>query len=77
MNITKFVNYEVSKYISSSILKNALAVVKSEPVLARIMEQLGEDATFDQIKVTYNLQLESLPASKASKETLAKVEQAS
>ena len=61
---------------SLPLVKNALAVVKSEPVLARIMEQLGDDATFDQIKVTYNLQLDNLPASKASKETLAKVEQA-
>jgi hypothetical protein len=59
---------------SLPVIKNALAFVKSEPLLARIMEQLGENATLDQIKVAYNLQLDNLPASKASKETLAKVE---
>jgi len=59
---------------SLPLIKNALDVVKSEPVLARIMEQLGDDTTLDQIKATYNLQLDNLPASRASKETLAKVE---
>jgi hypothetical protein len=59
---------------SLPVIKNALAFVKSEPLLARIMEQLGENATLDQIKVAYNLQLDNLPASKASKETLTKVE---
>ena len=60
---------------SLPLVKDALTVVKSEPLLARIMEQLEENATLDQIKAAYNLQLENLPASRASKETLAKVEQ--
>jgi len=61
---------------SLPLIKNALTVIKSEPALARIMEQLGEDAKFDEIIATYNLQLDNLPASRASKETLAKVEKA-